>query len=127
MASQGAVAAALAVGTCLVYEKGSDTFKETACNVIVAATPFGSFALIGKALMVTSKVGHVYRLGKLMYNTGMYPAKLVHFFMQAPLMALDVLMIGEPYVPHGNATLWSIGNITDDAETVAKWAINHAK
>lgn len=84
-------------------------------------------AVVGKALTATRKVGHIYRLGTRLYNTGMYPFKSINFFMQTPLMALDVIMIGEVYISNGDAKWWHISNTTDDAETLAKGLINRNK
>lgn len=121
-ASQGYVAGVVAAGTCVVYGIGSDGLKRIAADVVIMYTPAGAIAVVGKAMTVGRKVGRLYRFGTMLYNVGMYPLKCANFVAQTPFMALDMIVLGEPYIPKLNAKWWNLGNATDDAETIAEWA-----
>jgi len=78
----------------------------------------------GKAITLRRKAGKVYRVGRMLSNGGMFPLKCAHLIAQSPFLLLDMVVLGEPYVPHLNPKWWNIGNATDDAETIAEWAAN---
>jgi hypothetical protein len=121
-ASQGYVAGAAAAGTCVLYGVGSEGLQKAAAETILLYTPFGAAVVAGKALTVGRRVGKCYRLGTMLYNVGMAPFKCANFVAQTPFMALDMVILGQIHVPRLNAKWWSIGNVTDDAETALDWA-----
>lgn len=125
--SQGYIAGAVALGTCVIYDKGSDPLKKFACDVFVTMTPFAAFAGLGRALTLTRKLGNLYKVGTMLYKAGMLLFKSIHFAMQSPFIALDMLMLGEPYIPSLNAKWWHIGNATDNPETAVEYFVNKNK
>lgn len=121
--SQGYLAGVATVGACLVYNLGSEDLKKFAATTVVQLTPFGACVCMGKAIRVARKVGSFYKAGTMLYNVGMTPFKCIHFATQTPFMILDMVLIGEVYIPKLDAKWWNAGKVTDDVETATKWFV----
>lgn len=121
MASQGYIAAGAAAGSCVLLNYGSENFKRLAADVLLCVTPFVAATVTGKAITVGRKVGHLYRVGTTLYNGGMYPFKCINFFSQSPLFGLDMIMVGEVYVPNMDAKWWNLKNAAADTEDLVEW------
>lgn len=119
LASQGYLAGAGVLVGCVCYDLGSVELKKVAAQTVIYFTPFGVLVIVGKALTIGRKLGKVYHLGTMAYNFGMGPFKVVNAVCQAPFVFLDMAVLGHPHIPNLNATIWNIGNITDDMETLA--------
>lgn len=111
---QGYVVMVAMLGTCTVSDYGSKTFRKVAFETLSGLISCGSVVVLRRAITATRKVGRVYRLGRILYNSGIFPLKCTHVMNQSSMIILDLIMIGEPYIPYANAKWWSIGNGTAD-------------
>lgn len=95
MTAQGYATLVAVLGTYVIRDCKSKTFRKLTFETVSGLTLFGSAALFGRAITVTRKVGRVYRFGTMLYNSGMLPFKCAHFINQSPMIILDLIMIGE--------------------------------
>lgn len=119
LVSQGYIAGAGVLVGCVCYDLGSGGIKKLAAETVLYMSPCAGLVLFGKGIATVRRVGAWYRIGTTAYNIGMSPVKIANFICQGPFVIMDMFVLGEPYVPKLNATFWSLGNITDDMETVA--------
>jgi hypothetical protein len=114
MTYQGYIVGAIGIGYYVLYDHGSATLKKYATDTAVALTSVGAIVFVGKAITLTRKLGRVYRLGTVLYNGGMLVFKCFHFWAQSSMISLDLIMIGEIYLPNVDAKWWEIDTTMDN-------------
>lgn len=118
--SQGYLAATAAMGTCVLADRGAETAKRYAATALLGLTPLGGAVLIGKSLATISKLGRWFQLSSMLYNSGMTGFKAFHYLCQSLFIFMDIVLLGQIYIPKANAKFWNLGNPTDDAENLLK-------
>lgn len=108
------------MGTCVLADRGTETAKRYAATALLGLTPLRGAVLIGKSLATISKVSHWFQLGSMLYNSGMTGFKAFHYICQSAFIFMDIVLLGQIYIPKANAKFWHLDNPTDNTENLLK-------